>query len=118
MSALCPAKAPPITKGFAAAWVAALSPYDAQEIRDAAMNWARRKPFFPTVSDLTRGVLPGEKPRDDLAIAEKLFPQPTELRNDLALARKLLEQRKRAAGEGKASPQNQTQEGDADELPR
>lgn len=68
---LCPARQPRIDKAFAAAWVAALKPYDYNAVKKAALDYARKKVFFPAVSDLLAAV-------------------PPPLRNDLARARELL----------------------------
>jgi hypothetical protein len=74
---LCPARAPVIDRDFARAWAAALEPYDYAAVRSAALDHARRKVFFPAVSDLLRSI-----------------PAPAVYRNDLALAEKKLQQRK------------------------
>lgn len=75
---LCPAKAPPITRDFARAWVAALEPYAWPEVKAAALSWARKKPFFPTVADLTNGIAVVSRGRNDLATAWKLLNQRKE----------------------------------------
>lgn len=67
--ALCPLKVPPITRDFARAWVAALEPYSYSQTRGAALEWARSKPYFPTVSDLTKKILPAAAGRNDIDLA-------------------------------------------------
>jgi len=76
---LCPARAPVIDRDFARAWAAALEPYDYAAVRSAALDHARRKPFFPSVAELLKTVP---------------APAPAVYRNDLALAEKKLQQRK------------------------
>lgn len=75
---LCPAKTPPITRDFARAWVEALEPYAWPEVKAAALSWARKKPFFPTVSDLTNGMTAGSRGRNDLDLAFRLLSQKKE----------------------------------------
>lgn len=72
---LCPAKVPPINRQFAAAWVEALAPYAEPDVRAAALSWARKKPYFPTVSDLTKNISPAVSGRNDLDLAYKLLEQ-------------------------------------------
>lgn len=72
---LCPARQPRIGKDFAAAWVAALKPYDYDAVKAAALDYARKKVFFPAVSDILAAV-------------------PPPLRNDLDRARELLHRAK------------------------
>lgn len=68
---LCPARQPRIDKAFAAAWAAALKPYDYDAVKAAALDYARKKVFFPAVSDILAAV-------------------PPPLRNDIDRARELL----------------------------
>lgn len=77
---LCPAKAPPITRGFARAWVEALEPYPYQEVKAAALYHARHKPFFPTVFDLTHGLQPRGEIQNDLERARMLLRRKREER--------------------------------------
>lgn len=73
---LCPLHAPVVDRDFALAWSAALQPYPYAAVRDAALDHARRKPFFPSVSDLLKAVpAPASAARNDLALAEKKLQQ-------------------------------------------
>lgn len=69
--ALCPAKQPQIDKAFAAAWVEALKPYDYEPVKTAALSYARKKAFFPAVSDILASVPPPQ--RNDLKNAIHLL---------------------------------------------
>lgn len=82
LATLCPARQPQITRDFAAAWCAALEPYAYAAARAAALDYARRKPFFPTVSDIVSAIDAQENPkyRNDLANAERLLAQMREAR--------------------------------------
>ena len=68
---LCPAKQPKIDKAFAAAWVEALRPFRYEDVKDAALSYARKKAFFPAVSDILASVPPPQ--RNDLANAVRLL---------------------------------------------
>ena len=70
---LCPAKQPRIDKAFAAAWVEALRPFDYDAVKDAALLYARSKPYFPTVSDVLDNMVIKAKPRNDLDRAWELL---------------------------------------------
>ena len=72
---LCPAKQPRIDKAFAAAWVEALRPFRYEDIKDAAMIYARNKPYFPTVSDVLDNMVIKAKPRNDIDRAWELLRQ-------------------------------------------
>lgn len=74
--ALCPAKQPRIDKAFAAAWVEAFKPYDYETVKAAAVGYARKKAFFPAVSDLLATVPPPQ--RNDLARARELLRRAQE----------------------------------------
>lgn len=78
--ALCPAKQPRIDKVFAAAWVEALRPFRYEDVKDAALLYARNKPYFPTVSDvLDKMVIKAKQPqRNDLARARELLRRAQE----------------------------------------
>lgn len=79
LAALCPARQPQITRSFAAAWCAALEPYDYAAARAAALDYARRKPFFPTVSDIVSEIdIQQQKPRNDLENAMRLLAKRKE----------------------------------------
>lgn len=79
LSTLCPARQPQITRSFAAAWCAALEPYDYAAARTAALEYARRKPFFPTVSDIVSAIdTQQQKPRNDLENAMRLLAKRKE----------------------------------------
>lgn len=84
LATLCPARQPQITRSFAAAWCAALEPYAYDAARAAALDYARRKPFFPAVSDLVSAIEAQERPeyRNDLANAERLLAQMQEARRE------------------------------------
>ena len=74
LSALCTVKQPIVDAAFARAWTAALKPYSYDDVMNAALNHARKKAYFPAVSDLTRNLLQKESARrDDLDYAEELF---------------------------------------------
>ena len=72
---LCPAKQPRIDKAFAAAWVEALRPFRYEDVKDAALLYARNKPYFPTVSDVLDKLVIKAAPaqRNDLARAQELL---------------------------------------------
>ena len=72
---LCPAKQPRIDKAFAAAWVEALRPFRYEDVKDAALLYARNKPYFPTVSDVLDKMVVKAAPaqRNDLARAQELL---------------------------------------------
>jgi hypothetical protein len=72
---LCPAKQPRIDKAFAAAWVEALRPFRYEDVKDAALLYARDKPYFPTVSDILDKMVIKAAPaqRNDLARAQELL---------------------------------------------
>lgn len=72
---LCPAKQPRIDKAFAAAWVEALRPFEYEDVKDAALLYARSKPYFPTVSDVLDNMVKKAKPRNDLDRAWELLRQ-------------------------------------------
>lgn len=92
LAALCPARQPQITRSFAAAWCAALEPYDYAAARAAALDYARRKPFFPTVSDIVSEIdIQQQKPRNDLENAMRLLAKRKE--------EKQHEQTERSSGE-------------------
>ena len=79
LSTLCPARQPQITREFAAAWCAALEPYEYAAARAAALDYARRKPFFPTVSDIVSEIdIQQQKPRNDLENAMRLLAKRKE----------------------------------------
>ena len=79
LAALCPARQPQITRSFAAAWCAAL-------------DYARREPFFPTVSDIVSEIdIQQQKPRNDLENAMRLLAKRKE--------EKQHEQTERSSGE-------------------
>lgn len=82
LATLCPARQPQITRDFAAAWCAALRPYPYAAAHAAALDYARRKPFFPAVSDIVAAIESQEKPqfRNDLANAERLLARMREAR--------------------------------------
>lgn len=73
---LCPARQPRIDKEFAAAWVEALKPYDYAAVKSAALDYARKKVFFPAVSDILAAVPPPQ--RNDLARARELLRRTQE----------------------------------------
>ena len=73
---LCPAKQPRIDKAFAAAWVEAFKPYDYEAVKAAALDYARKKVFFPAVSDILAAVPPPQ--RNDLARARELLRRTQE----------------------------------------
>jgi len=80
---LCPARAPVIDRDFARAWAAALEPYDYAAVRSAALDHARRKPFFPSVAELLKTVpAPASIARNDLALAEKKLKQVRSRKDD------------------------------------
>ena len=92
LSTLCPARQPQITREFAAAWCAALEPYEYAAARAAALDYARRKPFFPTVSDIVSEIdIQQQKPRNDLENAMRLLAKRKE--------EKQHEQTERSSGE-------------------
>ena len=92
LSTLCPALQPQITREFAAAWCAALEPYEYAAARAAALDYARRKPFFPTVSDIVSEIdIQQQKPRNDLENAMRLLAKRKE--------EKQHEQTERSSGE-------------------
>jgi len=72
---LCPAKQPRIDKAFAAAWVEALRPFRYEDVKDAALLYARNKPYFPTVFDILDKMVIKAAPaqRNDLARAQELL---------------------------------------------
>lgn len=72
---LCPAKRPRIDKAFAAAWVEALRPFRYEDVKGAALLYARNKPYFPTVSDVLDKLVIKAAPaqRNDLARAQELL---------------------------------------------
>lgn len=72
---LCPAKQPRIDKAFAAAWVEALRPFEYEDVKDAALLYARSKPYFPTVSDVLDNIVIKAKQRNDLDRAWELLRQ-------------------------------------------
>lgn len=73
---LCPLHAPVVDRDFALAWAAALRPYPYPAVRAAALDHARRKPFFPSVAELLKTVpAPASAARNDLALAEKKLQQ-------------------------------------------
>ena len=81
LSTLCPARQPQITREFAAAWCAALEPYEYAAARAAALDYARRKPFFPTVSDIVSAIVDQQqpqKPRNDIENAMRLLTRRKE----------------------------------------
>ena len=79
LSTLCPARQPQITREFAAAWCAALEPYEYAAARAAALDYARRKPFFPTVSDIVSEIdIQQQKSRNDLENAMRLLAKRKE----------------------------------------
>lgn len=81
LSTLCPVRQPQITREFAAAWCAALEPYEYAAARSAALDYARRKPFFPTVSDIVSAIgdqQQPQKPRNDIENAMRLLARRKE----------------------------------------
>jgi len=70
---LCTARQPRIDKAFAAAWCEAFKPYDYEAVRNAALAYARKKVYFPAVSDILAAVPPPQ--RNDLDRAREMLRQ-------------------------------------------
>ena len=74
LSILSPRGKKVIDKKFAAAWLLALQPFDYGTVRAAALEYSRKKSFFPEVSELIKIMRScGRGPSEKRSVAWKNF---------------------------------------------